>query len=129
MSYNLTAFTVSIIQLTHILILLFVIFAPFSNTPSLLLYHILLCINLAVHWIFNSDDCILTLMETRIRGVKKTEGIIHKILSPIFNLSKSNFSSSTWIFTLILFSISIGKFYSRNLHIKYFELFKRKFIK
>lgn len=97
----------NIISLFHILIILFVILAPFSGSIYLLIIHIFFCISLFVHWYANNNSCSLSIIESRLRGLDHTESISHRIIAPIYDISKSDMNTLVWITTFVLFGISI----------------------
>lgn len=103
-----------LIRLFHILIILFILIAPFTGSLYLLIVHIFLCISLFVHWYNNNDECSLSIMESRIRGLHYTESTTHKFVSGMYNISKTDWSNIVWILTIVLFCISIYNLYSSH---------------
>lgn len=97
------------IYVLHILVILFVIFAPFSNIPSILIIHIAFSFSLLVHWIANNNACSLTYMESQLRGIDVKDSFTYQFISPVYDISKTNWSRICYITTIILLIISIYK--------------------
>jgi hypothetical protein len=93
------------------LIILFVLIAPFTNLTALLILHITFCISLLVHWLFNSNECSLTLLESQLRGLPRNESFSYKFISPIYNISNTDWSYFCYIITISLMCVSIYKLY------------------
>lgn len=102
----------NLIWIFHFLVVLFVIIAPFSNVPIILLLHATFSISLLVHWYTNNNICSLSLMESQLRGLDYTESFTHKLISPIYDISKTEWSNVSYIITLLLFTISAAKIYN-----------------
>lgn len=102
----------TIINIFHTFLVFFTIFAPFTDRPGILLLHISYSVSLLTHWYLNNNSCCLTLFESTIRGVKTSNTFMHKLVSPMYNISESKLSKLVWIFTILLMSLSIYKFYT-----------------
>lgn len=101
-----------IIRIIHICIILYILLTPFIVTDeSLLTIHVFCCIALLSHWYFNSDECILTLLESKLRGISTEESFINNIISPIY---KTSYDFTT-ILTIILMIISFYKIIKNKL--------------
>lgn len=105
-------FLANIIYFLHILVILFVIFAPISNIPSILIIHIAFCFSLIVHWLANNNACSLTYLESQLRGVDVKESFTHKFIAPIYDISKTDMSRICYIVTIIVLVISMYKLYN-----------------
>jgi hypothetical protein len=101
-----------IIWIIHCFIVLFIILAPFSNTPAILILHAISSISLMLHWWASSDVCCLTVLESNLRGLDRKDTFLHKFIAPIYNISEYNLNNLIWTITLITFSISIYKLYN-----------------
>jgi predicted neutral ceramidase superfamily lipid hydrolase len=104
-------FLANIIRIFHILIILFFLVAPFTNLTALLILHITFSISLLVHWIFNSNECSLTLLESKLRGLPSNESFSYKFISPIYSISNTDWSHVCYIITISLMFLSIYKLY------------------
>ena len=117
----------NLVRLFHIFIILFVLIAPFINDSSILILHISFCICLMIHWIFNSDQCVLTHLEKKLRGVSDDEAFTYKFIAPMYNITHTRWNNLVWIITIIMCLISIYNLIN-NEKIRYFlnELKKEK---
>lgn len=101
----------NIVSFIHFLIILFVIFAPFSNILYILILHVSFTFCLLIHWRTNSNACSLSLLESKLRGVDYTKTYMHKFISPIYDISETELSRWCYIVTTITMIISIYKIY------------------
>jgi len=104
---------VSIIKFIHLLLLIFILAAPFYP-KKLLLISIIMLIYIYYKWKTESS-CILTKLEYIILGNEKEEsGFIYRIINPIYNISNKDFQNIldnlTFIWILILASIYYFKY-------------------
>lgn len=97
------------IYFLHILVILFVILAPFSNIPSILIIHIAFSFSLLAHWLANNNACSLTFMEAQLRGIDVKDSFTYQFISPVYDISKTDWSRICYIATIILLIISIYK--------------------
>ena len=96
----------NIISFLHLLVVLFVINVPLiSNNPFVLMYYCFIVFFIMIHWHYNDDTCVLTLIESKLRGKKDTETYFGKLIKPIYNVS----SSEVQYITLILFMTAFIK--------------------
>lgn len=100
------------IYFLHILIILFVLFAPIFNAPSILIIHIAFSFSLLVHWIANNNACSLTYLEAHLRGIDVKNSFTYKIISPVYDISSTNWSRICYTITIIVLGISIYKLYN-----------------
>lgn len=101
----------NIIWLFHLLVILFVVFAPFTQIPAILILHITFCICLIVHWKFNSNMCSLTMMECYLRGLPPSDTFMHQLISPMYDISSSDLNVVVHIVTYLTMFISIYYLY------------------
>jgi hypothetical protein len=101
----------NLIFIFHCGIILFVLFAPFINIPAIFVLHITFCISLFMHWYANSNICGLTILESQLRGLDSADTFSHKFISPIYDISESEWNNILWIITFIVMCISIYKLY------------------
>ncbi|NDC94800.1 hypothetical protein EB118_12580 [bacterium] len=100
------------ISFFHACIVLFVLLAPFLGNPALWILHITFCISLLVHWWGNSNVCSLSYMESALRGLDYTESFTHKFISPVYDISKTEWSKICNDITIILLLISVYYLYN-----------------
>ena len=99
----------NLIYVFHICVILFVLFAPFTNIPALLILHITFSFSLMVHWAANSNACSLTLIESYFRNTDVTDTFTHSFISPIYDISSTEWNNIVWIITIIVMCISLYK--------------------
>lgn len=69
--------------------------------------HMMIGIVLMLHWMMNNDVCVLSLAESYARGVPLNDSFIHRIVSPVYQISNESISLICWILTPILIGLSI----------------------
>lgn len=100
----------NLIWIIHICFIIWFVVTPFFNSPEMLVLHVMTGLTLFVHWFFNSDDCCLSLLESKIRGVEKSESFFHSLVSPIYKFeSDASLRKFVWLASILLWSISVGK--------------------
>lgn len=107
------------ISIIHILLVLFVVMAPFLNDNFLLLIHIMIVPFILLHWLMNDNNCSLTLIEKSLR--KKLYGssdftcFTCQLIEPVYDFNK-NFDKMTIVLyavTIILIMISVYNMYNK----------------
>ena len=104
-----------LINILHIIVIIFVLCAPFSGSNYLIFMHTIIVPFIMLHWVLNNNTCCLTVMEKYIR--EKTYGttpsdeecFTYKFIAPIYDFNKNHkaFSYFTYITTFSLWSISV----------------------
>lgn len=98
----------NIVSIFHFSIILFIIVIPFTKVfPAILFIHILLCISIILHWLHNSNVCSLSILEAKLRGIPYTKSYTHSIISPIYDISKTQWSKICYIIIIFLMGISM----------------------
>lgn len=105
-------FLANLVYVFHTMVILFVLTAPFSNIPALLILHITFSASLLLHWWFNSNECSLTYIESKLRGLDKTESFTHKFVAPMYDISSTEWSKICYIITISLLCVSIYYLYN-----------------
>ena len=108
-----------IITLIHIIFILFVVGAPLSNSNYILFLHAIFVPFMMIHWLFNDNTCILTIIEKRLRkdiggedmDKIKDDCITCKIIEPVYDFKKNygTFSKMIYTVTICLWFLSLGK--------------------
>ena len=112
---SLNLFLADLIFLFHCIVILFVLFAPFTNIPAILILHIVFAMSLMVHWNANSNVCSLSIMEAHLRGLNgREETFTHKFIAPVYDISATEWSNIVWYITVIVMCISIYKLYNTD---------------
>jgi hypothetical protein len=104
-----------IINVLHIIVILFVLCAPFSGSNYFLTMHIIIVPFILLHWILNNNTCSLTVAEKFIREqtygkkIDENECYSFKFIAPIYDFNKNNeaYSSFTYGLTICLWLISV----------------------
>lgn len=118
-------FLADIIHIFHIGVILFVIFAPISNIPAILILHVVFCISLIVHWIGNNNACSLTYFESYLRGLNdRSHSFSYKFIAPIYDVSKSDWSKICYTITIIVLLISLYKLYNSEKVTEAFQCYR-----
>lgn len=122
-----------IINIIHYIVILCVIFIPFTNNSLLLLLHSIIIPFILFHWYLNNDTCALTLLEKFVREkinddknkvIKEEDCITYKIISPIYNFTNYNKSKVIWIITILLWLLSSIKVYNKYSNNEYDKVIK-----
>lgn len=105
-----------IITLIHILFVLFVIVAPFTNSNYILFVHAIFIPFLLIHWVCNDNTCVLTIIERKLRkqlykDYDEDDCITCRLVEPVYDFRKNYKSFTVLIYavTILLWSISFGK--------------------
>jgi hypothetical protein len=104
-----------LITVLHVLVIIFVIGAPFSDSNYLLIMHLIIVPFILLHWVLNNNTCSLTVAEKFIRdttagdNMDKEDCFTYKFIAPIydFNKNNNNYSSFTYILTIGLWLITV----------------------
>jgi hypothetical protein len=106
---------VMLINIIHLIVIMFVLTAPFSNSNYLILLHIIVIPFIILHWLLNNNTCCLTVAEKYIRekntGTTMREGdcFTYQLVAPIYDFNKDHqsFSIFIYILTISLWLISV----------------------
>lgn len=91
----------------HLLIVAYVVVAPFLPWPVAWAAHSALVFSILAHWGVNHSECILTVVEARLRGVEPSQTFLERLLAPIYNPVQAK----AWLVVglLALCFVSIGR--------------------
>jgi len=121
----------NIISILHLLFIIFVTCTPFVTTnPVFLLYYCFILFFVGLHWYMNDDTCVLTLIESKLRGKKSTDTFMGQLIKPIYNVSATEIHILTaCLFLVALYKSKVWDADTRDLIGKvihfHFKLFKR----
>ncbi len=77
----------NLVRLGHIGFVLFMLLAPFlSDNPEIFLLHAQLALFLFLKWTFKEWECGFTMVEYRLRGIKKEESFMYSLLHPLVDV-------------------------------------------
>lgn len=97
---------VILINIIHLIIIIFILAAPFTDSNYLLLLHIIVIPFIILHWLLNNNTCCLTVAEKYIREkntgttIDEDDCFTYKLVAPIYDFNKDHQSFSTFIYTL-----------------------------
>ncbi len=109
-----------LINLIHILVILFVVITPFTNSLFLLFLHSFIVPFIMLHWLLNNDTCAITVAEKFVRiqmnggnPVNDDDCLSYKVIGPVYNFMNQNvdYSKWTWTMTTTLWLITMTKLY------------------
>lgn len=107
-------FLANIIYAFHVAVIIFILLAPFSNIPAFLILHVTFSFSLLLHWYNNNNECSLTYMEAKLRGLDRTESFTHKFIAPLYDISRTEWSRICYIVTIVLMFVSIHYLYNSD---------------
>lgn len=94
----------NIIAFLHLLFIIFVATTPFAtDNPFFLLYYSFILFFVMLHWYLNNDTCILTVIESKLRGTRDTQTFMGRLLKPIYNVQSNEIKYVT--LSLFLFAL------------------------
>jgi predicted neutral ceramidase superfamily lipid hydrolase len=97
------------IRMFHIGVILFMVLVPFIGSVPFIILHITFGISILVHWLGNNNMCSLTLLESKLRGIKMSDGFIHQFIAPVYSIPKFLSQKLLYIILIVLIIISILK--------------------
>ena len=113
-----------LINILHLMVILFIVGAPFSNSNYLLLLHVIVVPFILLHWLLNNNTCCLTVAEKYIRcktygtEIKENDCFTYKFIAPIYDFNKNydSYSNFIYITTFGLWSISTYNIFNKIYH-------------
>ena len=105
----------TLITVLHIIVILFILIAPVSNSNYLLTLHSIVVPFIILHWWLNNNTCSLTVAEQFVRQqaygkiAKEDECFSYKFIAPIYDFNKNHeaYSTFTYILALSLWAVSV----------------------
>lgn len=115
-----------LINIIHLIVIIFVLTAPFSDSNYLMLLHTIVIPFIILHWVLNNNTCCLTIAEKYIREkntgatVKEDDCFTYKLVAPIYDFNKDHqtFSTFIYIITIGLWSVSVYNLSSKYVNNK-----------
>lgn len=106
----------NLIWMLHIAVVIFYVVAPFTSCKPLLLLHAMTGVLLFTHWYLNSDDCFLTLLECKLRGIAYTErqeSFFWNLVNPIYKFeSDAEVRRAVWVVSIALWLVTMAKIWN-----------------
>ena len=109
-------FVSSIINFIHVLLIIYILTCPFfCYGLNCDIFYLVFVPFVFLHWIFNNDDCALTVLENYFRGQdifskNKNNNFMYNLVSPVFNLPILMNRKFIYITLFILYIIKICTF-------------------
>jgi hypothetical protein len=105
----------TLITVLHLIVIIFIVATPFTNSNYLMSLHAILVPFIIFHWWLNNNTCSLTVAEKFIRQqaygeeVKEDDCFTYKFIAPIYDFNKNydSYSTFTYIFTFTLWGITL----------------------
>ncbi len=97
-----------LITVLHVLVIIFVVGAPFSDSNYLLIMHLIIVPFILLHWVLNNNTCSLTVAEKFIRdttagdNMEKEDCFTYKFIAPIYDFNKNHNDYSTFTYILAI---------------------------
>ncbi len=112
---TLAALSALVVRALHIVLVAFVVAAPFSDDPAVLRAHIWLVPFLWIHWALNNDACALTVLECRLRGVPVEKSFVHGVVSPVYKISDRQAKGVAWVASIAAWCVALWR--ARQMHV------------
>ena len=109
------------ITVLHILLIMFILFAPLHNSNYILFLHSIILPFIMVHWYLQDNTCSLTLLEKAIRykingdkSISDEDCFTCRIIHPVYDVTK-NYKE----FNMFLYCITIALWLASSLQLAY----------
>lgn len=107
-------FAANIIWAVHIMFVLWFILTPFSSNEPMLVLHLFTGPFLWLHWATNRDECSLTMLEMKLRGITECkQSFFWNIVSPVYKIRDEDMRSGAWVISIILWLVTLTKILHR----------------
>lgn len=93
----------------HCVLVLFMVWAPFSRNRHALVAHLLLTPFLWLHWLANDDTCALTMLEKQLRGVSDSHSFFYKLVSPVYKVRDADVRVACWVASVALWLVTVAQ--------------------
>ena len=100
---------VILIRLIHALIIIWALVAPFSSNKRLLVSYVTITPFIVLHWILNDNVCLLSTIESNMRGIDRTESFVHNVIAPVYDVHESVVGNLIWAYTVITWIYAASK--------------------
>ena len=109
-------FAANLIWCLHVLLILFIVLAPFTGDALIILLNLVIMAGIMFHWIVNNQVCCLTELEKICRGKEcDSETFFGNLVGPVYSANSNMYS---WILILILFAYNLKKLYEKKSQLK-----------
>lgn len=96
----------TLITVLHLIVIIFILIAPFSNSNYLLTLHSIIVPFIVLHWWLNNNTCSLTVAEKFVRkqaygeSANESDCFSYKFIAPIYDFNKNHEAYSTFTYIL-----------------------------
>lgn len=105
-------FLANFIYALHLVLVLFMVIAPFTSSLSLLILHVSFSASLMFHWYANSNACCLSLAEAYLRGTTVDKTFLNRVIEPVYVISENRMNHIIWASTIVLALVSLYRIYN-----------------
>lgn len=63
-----------------------------------------------IHWVLDTDSCVFTKLESKLRGVPLCDSFLYRILTGIYKVNHLSFAPLLYIVAMVLWGVVLGKF-------------------
>lgn len=100
-----------IIYIIHMAFIAWYMITPFTNNVPMLVLHFFTGPFLMFHWIVNRDECSLTLLEMKLRGIEKcNESFFWNVVSPIYKPRTDETGRQIiWVAAIVFWLVTVSK--------------------
>lgn len=104
-------FAANLVWLIHVLFVLWFVITPFTNNAPMLALHFFTAVFLWGHWLVLRDECSLTLIEMKLRGIEDCqESFFWNIVSPIYKPRTTEMGKQIlWLVSILLWLVTVSK--------------------
>lgn len=101
----------NLVWLIHMAFILWFVITPFTNNKPMLVLHFFTAGFLWLHWLTNRDECSLTLLEMKLRGIEDCkESFMWSVVSPIYKpRTDATMRQVIWVASIALWLVTVSK--------------------
>lgn len=104
----------TLVWIIHMLVLVWFCLTPFYGNEPFLVLHLIMGPFLWFHWIMNNDECSLTLLEMKLRGITECEkSFMWNVVSPIYKPRDADVRVFVWVASILLWLVTLSKVIKR----------------
>lgn len=103
-----------LVRALHLFFIAWMVWAPFSGMTDMILLHALTVPSLLVHWATNQDTCVLTLLETKLRGIESEDSFFYSLVAPVYLIPDTTLKLVVTGATLGLWAVSLKYVYTNR---------------
>lgn len=106
-----------IVRCVHVALIIWMIWAPFSNHTESLIMHAIFSPFLMIHWVTSNDTCALTVLEKHLRGLDNDgQSFIHSIVAPIYVIPDRSLRTCVFSSTIVLWLVTLHRLNTKRIN-------------